>query len=74
MVDIQLDLPESLIAKIQELQTSLNLQNPAEVISYAISFLDRIEEARKRGDKVVIKSSGYIYPPSGSTTTYTVKD
>jgi len=75
MVTIEIDLPDTLVTKIRELKDSLQLTNEAEVISYAILLLDKIEEAKLKGNKIVIQSSewGGYYPSSSSTTSITIK-
>lgn len=66
--NIEIDLPPDFEEKVEELKKSLGFTNNAEVLYYAVTFLSRINEEQKKGNKIVV-SPPKQYPASGATTT-----
>ena len=66
--NIEVDLPPDFDDKVNELRDSLGFANNAEVLYYAVTFLSRINEEQKKGNKIVVIPPPK-YPVSGSTTT-----
>jgi len=66
-VTVKLNFTDDELFKIEELKNKLGLANNAEVIAYAVSLLFRIQESRRKGDKVEFPPDRFY--PSGSTTT-----
>lgn len=67
-VKIRLDFTEEELRQIEELKYKLNLDNNAEVVSYAVSLLLKLNETEKRGDRIQFKYDRFH--SSGSTATF----